>query len=172
MFNVFFGFEGRIGRTFWWFGHILSIVLVLVALQLLNTAKTFHDDPGRAILYTLVSLCFSITCIWISFAVNIKRYRDIGYSGWMSALSLIPLIGLIVVGQCGFMRGSDGNNEYGPPPGTGIADDLDALGAPGSFATRELDFSKYRSQPTSDPQIRPTAILTSSSSKPAFGKRV
>ena len=49
--------------------------------------------------------------------INAKRYHDRDRSGWWLLLILIPLLGplwLIVV--LGFLKGTEGENRFGPDP--------------------------------------------------------
>ncbi len=43
---------------------------------------------------------------------SIQRSHDMGWSGWTSLLTLIPLVGLVWV----FKRGTSGHNRFGAPP--------------------------------------------------------
>lgn len=61
-----------------------------------------------------------VTAIWVLFVpyfvfgvlVMIRRSHDMGWSGWMSILAFIPLVGLIWL----FKAGNPGTNHYGAPP--------------------------------------------------------
>jgi len=55
--------------------------------------------------------------LWISIAVQVKRWHDQDKSGAMAFIGCIPVIGTIwVIVECGFLPGTPGENSYGPEP--------------------------------------------------------
>ena len=55
--------------------------------------------------------------LWISLANYVKRWHDVGKSGWWVLICLIPCIGpLWQFVELGFSRGTYGPNHYGPDP--------------------------------------------------------
>ena len=55
--------------------------------------------------------------IWISLALQVKRWHDRGKSGWWVLLGCIPYSGAIwSFIELGCLRGTDGPNEYGHDP--------------------------------------------------------
>ena len=64
-----------------------------------------------------VILAFGVLVTWISLAIAVKRYHDRDKSGWWVLIIFLPVIGGIwYLIECGFLRGTDGNNDYGPDP--------------------------------------------------------
>jgi len=50
-------------------------------------------------------------------AVYTKRWHDRNKSGWWSLILLIPIVGPIwMLVELGFLRGTEGTNNYGPDP--------------------------------------------------------
>lgn len=100
-------FTGRSQRAEYWyfvlFNIIISIVLGIISALI-------SDDAG--ILRGLYSLAVLIPGL----AVSVRRLHDIGKSGWMLLIALIPLIGaiwLLII----MARDSDfGENKYGLNP--------------------------------------------------------
>ncbi|KUK79417.1 MAG: Uncharacterized protein XD95_0401 [Microgenomates bacterium 39_7] len=66
---------------------------------------------------TLTSL-YSLAVLLPSLAVGVRRLHDIGKSGWMMLISLIPLIGIFWLIILMATSGDEGENEYGMPPAT------------------------------------------------------
>lgn len=54
--------------------------------------------------------------IWTSLAIAVKRWHDLGHSGWNHLLVLVPIIGLIPAAILLFKTGQPEENEYGPAP--------------------------------------------------------
>ena len=51
---------------------------------------------------------------WI--AVGIKRCHDRNRTGWFLLIGLIPLVSIWLVVELGFLRGTVGQNRFGPDP--------------------------------------------------------
>ena len=66
-----------------------------------------ETDSFAVVLVTLVFLA------WTQFSVIIKRYHDLGKSGWWSLLWIIPIINIWVLIECGFFPGNTDENKYG-----------------------------------------------------------
>ncbi len=60
----------------------------------------------------LIGILFYIPLFAVGFIMAIRRVHDMGYSGWLSLLILVPLVNLWFL----FAPGTQGPNEYGPPP--------------------------------------------------------
>lgn len=127
----FLGFSGRISRSQWWFGALIT----LVAIGLMLAIALWSGFPLLAI--PLILFVFIAT-----YALTVKRLHDRNRSGWWSLVFIfIPGVmdrwsdrltedsalwwvivltgsGLAIWGliELGFRRGTDGDNDYGPDP--------------------------------------------------------
>lgn len=124
--SVFTSFEGRIGRQFWWIGLIVLAVIEWIIVLLLATVLGIplfgHYDPGTGmlipdmranVLFGIIGLIF----LWPGLAIYTKRWHDRDKSGWWILIVLIPVIGgLWALIECGFLRGTNGPNRFGPDP--------------------------------------------------------
>lgn len=55
--------------------------------------------------------------LWSSLALQVKRWHDRDKSAWWLLMNFVPFIGAIwVLVECGFLRGTEGQNSYGPDP--------------------------------------------------------
>jgi uncharacterized membrane protein YhaH (DUF805 family) len=107
--SLLFSFEGRINRAKFWAG----VVVIWIVMAVLAAIAYGVDSSGFWVVYYIVA----IAAIWPSLAIYIKRWHDRGKSGWWVLIVFIPLIGsLWLLIECGFLRGDDGANEYGPDP--------------------------------------------------------
>ena len=60
-------------------------------------------------------LLISIPFIWINLAMSVKRWHDRNKSSWWVLINAIPYIGGIwTFIECGCLRGTVGDNHYGP----------------------------------------------------------
>jgi len=55
-----------------------------------------------------------IVLAWVQLAVSVKRFHDLGRSGWLYLISLLPFIGsLILLVMLGFRDSERGDNRFG-----------------------------------------------------------
>ena len=103
--------EGRIGRLRYlaW-----SLVLMLACLPLFAaTAIGFAiSEILGAVLVGLVVIAMLVVAVQI----GVQRLHDIGWSGWLFLLTLVPLVGGIMNILMLVVPGSDAANRFGPPP--------------------------------------------------------
>lgn len=129
--QLLFGFNGRIRRTTYWLaaigaGFVLTtvfwILLFMVgggaALAMRGAANASSAaGAGLGVVGFVLILAYFVAIIWISLALQIKRWHDRDKSGVWVLINLIPLIGGIwSLVECGFMDGTMGPNRFGPSP--------------------------------------------------------
>lgn len=93
MLNLLFGFNGRINRSRYWLGVLISgggggMVLALVFAM--GIANRTADDPD-AMLAALGATMLAIVPImlvlaWCGLALQVKRFHDRNKSGWLAAI--------------------------------------------------------------------------------------
>lgn len=92
--DLYFSFNGRIGRSTFWCA-VLCLWAVFIAL--FNLLESTAGHASTLILY--------VPFFWATFALSAKRYHDLGKSGYWQFLFLIPLIGVMWVwGELGFRK--------------------------------------------------------------------
>lgn len=113
-------FNGRARRQEFWMFVLINFA-ISVAITLIATLIT----PELAILNTLYSLAVLVPSI----AVGVRRLHDIGKSGWLYFLILIPVIGVILLIVWWATDSEEGPNDWGPnPKGIGNVNEIDSLG--------------------------------------------
>jgi uncharacterized membrane protein YhaH (DUF805 family) len=120
--HLLFSFNGRIGRGKYFGGLLINTVLVMAAYAVIflvfgvgqQMAAQSPDQISPMVYVTFAPV--SIISAWIGFALAAKRFHDMGVTGWLSLLLLIPLVGFIVVLVLLFKGGEDRDNQYGPVP--------------------------------------------------------
>jgi uncharacterized membrane protein YhaH (DUF805 family) len=111
-FKKYANFNGRAGKAeFWWF-FLFQVILSVVA----------------GMVSDILSLVVGLGLILPALAVGARRLHDIGKSGWLQLIWLIPLVGWIVVIYW-LVQPTGPSNEYGEGAGTAAA----AQVAPGTF---------------------------------------
>lgn len=111
-------FEGRLGRK----SYLYSIVVLMSAFFVLLFTfifiqSTVADYLGWQNIYidlALILLPF-ILFYFYRLSIDVRRFHDIGYSGYLSLIHFIPYLGLFVTLFLLFKKGVDNQNEYGEP---------------------------------------------------------
>jgi uncharacterized membrane protein YhaH (DUF805 family) len=99
-------YDGRINRARYW-----AYVLVYIAGYVV--AAIIDSILGTM----LLTLIFSLAAIYPSICVSIRRWHDRDKSGWWVLIAFVPIIGAIwSLVECGFLKGTDGDNRFGPDP--------------------------------------------------------
>lgn len=65
---------------------------------------------------TAVLAVFYVLMIWPYAALLVKRFHDRDNKGWWALLFFIPLVNLLLLAILGSLRGTDGENRFGPDP--------------------------------------------------------
>lgn len=108
MAQVLFSFKGRIGRKAFW--------LAMLAMLVFNIVVSFVTVIAPGELGGILYLILVLPVIWVSLAVQAKRWHDRNKSAWWILINLIPLIGAIwALIENGFMAGTPGGNDFGLP---------------------------------------------------------
>ena len=125
MFNIqnFISFKGRIPRMTFWLSILILMIIQWVLFALLGGMALFTMDPtdpaaAEKMAAAMTPLwIISLVFLWPSLAIYAKRWHDRNKSGWWSLIMLVPIIGAIwLLVECGFLRGTEGANNYGPDP--------------------------------------------------------
>lgn len=110
--------KGRAGRLRY-FGYAIGIgFLSGLAMGVLSAIiGAISGDPNTVAMFGgIISLVVSIGVFAVTIIFIIKRLHDLNWSGWLSLLSVIPLVNLIFGLILLFAPGNAGPNKYGPPP--------------------------------------------------------
>lgn len=92
-------FSGRAARPeYWWF--VLAYFIVAIV------ASVIHEY-----LYYIVALAFLLPLL----SAGVRRLHDIGKTGWLLLISLIPLVGLVLI-YFMVQPSQPEANQYGAPP--------------------------------------------------------
>jgi uncharacterized membrane protein YhaH (DUF805 family) len=101
---LLFGFKGRLKRLPWWIATILADLG-------LGVVDAIFGVPRPSLFFLLLLMP---PLIWISIAVQVKRWHDRNKSAWWLLINFVPIIGwLWVLIECGFLRGTEGPNRFG-----------------------------------------------------------
>lgn len=99
-------FEGRARRKEYWMFTLFNLIFAILAMViggLLETGAVFY------FIYVLATLIPNLS-------VSVRRLHDVGKSGWMYLVAIIPLVGFIWLLVLFVTDSQPGDNEYGPNP--------------------------------------------------------
>lgn len=123
--NLLFSFNGRIGRKGFWIillvlmviGIILNVVAIAPVVAAMQEAMVSGQEPAAMPSMPVWIWIIFLPMIWISLAIQAKRWHDQDKSAWWILINLIPGIGgLITLIMCGFIAGTPGPNRFGDVP--------------------------------------------------------
>lgn len=106
------GFSGRARRKEYWMFTLFNMIFVIVAMILDNVLGIAIEGVGYGPIYGLYALAVLIPGL----AVSVRRLHDVGKSGWMILIALIPIVGAIWLLVLMVTDSNLGENEYGPNP--------------------------------------------------------
>ena len=106
-----FSLSGRASRSEYWFwvlgGVIFQMTMVIGSIVL--AVMEVPVLPGLMILAPILLVPGSITLV-------VRRLHDVGMSGWMWFVALVPVIGAIYLIYLFVQEGDFGENTYGAVP--------------------------------------------------------
>ena len=106
-----FTLSGRASRSEYWFwvlgGVIFQMTMVIGSIVL--AVMEVPVLPGLMILAPILLVPGSITLV-------VRRLHDVGMSGWMWFVALVPVIGAIYLIYLFVQEGDFGENAYGAVP--------------------------------------------------------
>lgn len=100
--NKFFCFEGRAGRAEYW-QFVLAAIVVNLVLGIVDSVIGIR---------LFISL-FSLAILFPMLGCTARRLHDIGQTGWLQLLGLIPLVGTVIVLVLCVKAGDPSANRYG-----------------------------------------------------------
>ena len=105
-------FSGRARRKEYWMFVLFHVIFVVAAVVIDSLMGLTFDASGLGAVYLLYALATFLPGL----AVSVRRLHDIGKSGWMILVSLIPIIGGIWLLVLAVTEGEPNVNQYGPNP--------------------------------------------------------
>ncbi len=118
MLKKIFSFRGRISRTEYILSWIIFYTLFLVLNNLFHGIQYYQtslENPdyqlyeAPSIFLLIVEILLRLPLVWAIITQGAKRCHDMGYSGWIQIVPLVPLFML-------FIPNDPETNKYGPNP--------------------------------------------------------
>ena len=103
-------FHGRAGRAEYWTFTLINYA-IFILLGALGRA-TESSALGA------IGMIFVAAQIVPGLAVTVRRLHDTDRSGWLILIALIPILGALALLFFMLVRGTQGENRFGPSPDT------------------------------------------------------
>lgn len=107
-----FSFYGRTPRYDYWVKGILLYALLLIGAVLIDVA-VMQAHPDHVPWFAAITY---ILLFWPQLALAVKRCHDRNKTGFFILLSALPILNFWVLIELWFLRGTPGDNNYGPDP--------------------------------------------------------
>jgi uncharacterized membrane protein YhaH (DUF805 family) len=114
-----FDYKGRARRKEFWMFVLFNTIFVFIIMSLIFLLKYIMNEfDGKNVLVQILGTfngIFILAMLIPSLALTVRRLHDIGKSGWMILISLIPIIGgiwLLIL----MFTDSTNQNQYGVNP--------------------------------------------------------
>jgi len=112
--SLYLSMNGRINRSKYWLFGVVAFIIIGVIAGFLDgiLGLSFEGSP-----YGPISTIVILAMIYPSICIQGKRWHDRNKSAWWILINLVPVIGgLWTLIECGFLRGTVGDNRFGADP--------------------------------------------------------
>ncbi|MCU4413702.1 DUF805 domain-containing protein [Acinetobacter sp. WU_MDCI_Axc73] len=99
-------FSGRARRSEFWFFQLFCFVATLI----------FAYAGRKSEFMDMLGILFFFATLLPIIAVTVRRLHDLGRSGWLVLVTLIPVVGVLLVLFWATQDGNPDHNQYGPSP--------------------------------------------------------
>jgi uncharacterized membrane protein YhaH (DUF805 family) len=116
-------FSGRASRTEYWMFVLFNILFCLAAMVLdyilaisVFDLRYIYFGDAHVSLINLINFLYTLFVFIPGIAVGVRRLHDVGKSGWMILISLVPCVGGIWLLVLMLSDSMPIENQYGPVP--------------------------------------------------------
>lgn len=110
-----FSAAGRFGRASYII-YIFGLYFALMLIVAVVTAMASSLGEVASVIVGGVGIIAYLGFFALAIIFMIRRLHDLNWSGWLSVLTLVPVVNLVIAIPCLFFSGTKGPNNYGPPP--------------------------------------------------------
>jgi uncharacterized membrane protein YhaH (DUF805 family) len=114
--NQYSDFNSRARRKEYWMFALLNLIISLAIVGIDNALGLSFNYTGNISGSGVFNLLYNLLILIPSLAVAVRRLHDIGKSGWMLLIGLIPLVGAIWLLILLLKDSEARENKYGANP--------------------------------------------------------
>lgn len=101
--NHYTDFNGRATRSQYWL-YVLAYVIISIPFVAIDMAL-LHAQA--------LSMILSLALLLPSLGIGVRRLHDIGQSGWLYLVAIVPFVGAIALLVLLCLKSQDKDNKYG-----------------------------------------------------------
>src|SRR5258708_2393236 len=97
-------YVGRLGRLQYFIGLLIGFISIVIGIAFTTAAKSaFAISEGNItivifdVLFLAISFLIFFFSVFITWSLSVRRWHDLGSSGWAFLLNAIPIIGELLV---------------------------------------------------------------------------
>ncbi|MEM1160107.1 MAG: DUF805 domain-containing protein [Pseudomonadota bacterium] len=115
-------FQGRSPRSEYWWFMLFYFAVMFTFSFVVSFLGAAMGSPTIVTVGTVIAVIIVLGLIIPNIAVTIRRFHDQDKSGWFILLTFIPYLGalILIVFMC--LKGTEGDNRFGPDPLGDVAD--------------------------------------------------
>lgn len=98
-------FNGRATRKEYWIFALVNLFVAIVLSILFSKTRL-----------SFIVAIYALFILLPSISLGVRRLHDVGKSGWMMLLAIIPFIGQAILTAYAVVDSQTGTNAYGPNP--------------------------------------------------------
>ena len=110
--NLYGGRIGRLNYFFWPF--FLSFILLIPFIAIFILVRII--PAPFYLIFSLIGVLLGLYPLFYILSLVVRRNHDLGHTGWLCLLFLIPLVSFFYYLYLLFKKGEDKANRYGPVP--------------------------------------------------------
>lgn len=114
--NQYSDFNGRARRKEYWMFALVNFIISLAIIGIDNALGLSFNYTGNISGAGVFNSIYNLLILIPSLAIAVRRLHDVGKSGWMLLIGLIPLVGAIWLLILLLRDSEAGENKYGPNP--------------------------------------------------------
>lgn len=108
-----FTVQGRLRRSSYMFYYGIVAFLALIVFGTGIVLSTQFETLNSALPF--IGGLLYIVLIWVFISLGVRRLHDLGKSGWLLLVMIIPLISTLFAIWMIFAKGNESSNFYGDP---------------------------------------------------------
>ena len=114
--NQYSDFNNRARRKEYWMFALFNFIISMLIVGVDNALGFSFNYTANVSGSGVFNLLYNLLILIPSLAVAVRRLQDVGKSGWMLLIGLIPLVGAIWLLLLLLSDSKTGENKYGPNP--------------------------------------------------------
>ena len=114
--NQYFDFNSRARRKEYWMFALVNFIISMLIIRVDNALGFSFNYTGNISGTGVFNLLYNLLILIPSLAVTVRRLHDVGKSGWILLIGLIPIVGAIWLLILLLRDSEAGENKYGPDP--------------------------------------------------------